>query len=104
MTCASAHCSVNALFYSAASTIIRYIFVRTSLQPDIQEVLKRDAFVYKSIFTVEFLGCYNLVTFFLIQWGKRGQEKSEVLLYLLIKISTVKSEIQTLVIRLFFVN
>ena len=81
MTCASAHCSINALFYSAASTIIRYIFVRTSLQPDIQEVLKRDAFVYKSIVTVESLGFFNLLTFFLIQWGKRGQEKSEVLLY-----------------------
>ena len=81
MTGATAHCSVNSLFYSATSTIIRYIFVRTSLQPDIQEVLKRDAFVYKSIFTVESLGCYNLVTFFLIQWGKRGQEKSKVLLY-----------------------
>ena len=81
MTGATAHCSVNSLFYSATSTIIRYIFVRTSLQPDIQEVLKRDAFVYKSIFIVESLGCYNLLTFFLIQRGKRGPEKSAILLY-----------------------
>ena len=81
MTVATAHGSINSVFYSAASTIIRYIFVRTSLQPDIQEVLKRDAFVYKSIFIVESLGCYNLLTFFLIQMGKRGSEKSVILLY-----------------------
>ena len=81
MTVATAHGSINSLFYSAASTIIRYIFVRTSLQPDIQEVLKRDAFVFKSIFTVESMGCYNLLTFFFIQRGKRGPEKSAILLY-----------------------
>ena len=75
MTVATAHGTVTGLFYSAASTIIRYIFVRTSLQPDIQDILKRDAFVYKSIFVVESLGMYNLFTFFLIQRGKKGAEK-----------------------------
>ena len=81
MTVGTAHGSVNSLFYSTASAIIRYIFVKTSLQPEIQEVLKRDAFVFKSIFIVESLGCYNLLTFFFIQRGKRGQEKSAILLY-----------------------
>ena len=81
MTVATAHGSVNSLFYSAASTIIRYNFVRTSLQPDIQEVLKKDAFIYKSIFIVESMGCYNLLTFFFIQRGEKGPEKSEILLY-----------------------
>ena len=81
MTGATAHCSVNSLFYSATSTIIRYIFVRTSLQPDIQEVLKRDAFVYKSIFVVESLGLYNLLTYIFIQRGQKGPDKSEILLY-----------------------
>ena len=80
-TVATAHGTVTGLFYSAASTIIRYIFVRTSLQPDIQDILKRDAFVYKSIFLVESLGMYNLFTFFLIQRGKKGAEKTEILLY-----------------------
>ena len=81
MAAASAHVTVNSLFYSAAATIIRYIFIRTSLQPNIQEVLKRDAFVFKSMFIVESLGCYNLLTFFFIQKGKRGAEKSSILLY-----------------------
>ena len=81
MTVATAHGSVNSLFYSAASTIIRYCFIRTSLQPDVQEVLKRDAFVFKSVFIVESLSAYNLLTFFLIQRGKRGAEKSAILLY-----------------------
>ena len=81
MSVATAHGTVNSLFYSAASTIIRYIFVRTSLQPDIQDVLKRDAFVYKSIFIIESLGCYNLLTFFFIQMGEKGREKSQLLLY-----------------------
>ena len=81
MAAASAHVTVNSLFYSAAATIIRYIFIRTSLQPNIQEVLKRDAFVFKSMFIVESLGCYNLLTFFFIQKGKSGAEKSSILLY-----------------------
>ena len=81
MTVATAHGTVTGLFYSAASTIIRYIFVRTSLQPDIQDILKRDAFVYKSIFLVESLGFYNLFTFFLIRRGKKGPEKTKILLY-----------------------
>ena len=81
MTAATAYATVNSLFYSAAATIIRYIFIRTSLQPDIQEVLKRDAFVFKSMFIVESMGCYNLLTFFFIQKGKRGAEKSSILLY-----------------------
>ena len=75
MTVATAHGSVNSLFYSAASTIIRYCFIRTSLQPDVQEVLKRDAFVFKSVFIVESLSAYNLLTFFLIQRGKEEQKK-----------------------------
>ena len=81
MTAATAHVTVNSLFYSAAATIIRYIFIRSSLQPNIQEVLKRDAFVYKSMFIVESMGCYNLISFFLLQMGKRGSEKCYVLLY-----------------------
>ena len=81
MTAATAYSTVQGLFYSAAATTIRYIFIRSSLQPNIQEVLKRDALVFKSIFIVESLGCYNLLTFFLIQMGKRGPEKSSILLY-----------------------
>ena len=81
MTAATAYSTVNSLFYSAAATIIRYIFIRSSLQPQIQEVLKRDAFVFKSMFIVESLGCYNLLSFFILARGKSSSEKSFILLY-----------------------
>ena len=81
MTAATAYTTVNSLFYSAAATIIRYIFIRSSLQPQIQEVLKRDAFVFKSMFIVESLGCYNLLSFFILARGKSSSEKSFILLY-----------------------
>ena len=81
MSVFTAHTTVTGLFYSAASTIIRYIFIRSSLEPNVQAVMKRDSFVYKSVFIVESLGCYNLITFFLLQQGKKGPEKSSLLLY-----------------------
>ena len=81
MSVSTAHTTVTGLFYSAASTIIRYIFIRSSLKPNVQAALKRDAFVFKSLFIVETLGFYNLLTFFLLQRGKRGPEKSFLLLY-----------------------
>ena len=81
MSVSTAHTTVTSLYYSAASTIIRYIFIRSSLKPNVQAALKRDAFVYKSMFIVETLAFYNLITFFLLQRGKKGPEKSFLLLY-----------------------
>ena len=69
------HTSFNALFYSAATAIIRYIYIRSSLQSDIQAAIKRNAFILKTIFIVEALGLLNLINFYLIQKGKSGTEK-----------------------------
>lgn len=75
------HTSVNSLFYSAATAIIRYIYIKTSLKANVQAALKRNAFMWKSIFIVESLGCYNLFNFYVLQRGNRGTEKSPLLLY-----------------------
>ena len=75
------HTSLNSLFYSAATAIIRYTFIRSSLQSNIQAAIKRSDFVFKTIFLVEALGCYNLISFYLIQRGKNGSEKSASISY-----------------------
>ena len=75
LTVSLVHTSLNSLFYSAATAIIRYTYIRSSLQSNIQATIKRNAFVFKAIFLVETLGFYNLVSFYLIQKGKSGSEK-----------------------------
>ena len=75
MTVSLVHTSFNSLFYSAATAIIRYTYIRSSLQSNIQAAIKRSAFVFKTIFLLEALGCYNLICFYLIQRGKNGSEK-----------------------------
>ena len=72
---------MNSLFYSAATAIIRYVYVRSSLQVSVQEVFKRNAFIVKSIFIVEFLGCFNLYSFYMMQKGKTGVERCPFLIY-----------------------
>ena len=75
------HTSFNSMFYSAATAIIRYIYIRSSLQPNIQAAIKRRAFAFKAIFVVEAIGCYNIISFYLIQRGKTGTEKLATISY-----------------------
>ena len=69
------------LFYSTAASYIRYQYVRSSLQISVQEVIKRNQFIYKSIFLVESLNMFNYVSVFYHQYGKTGVDKSPILLY-----------------------
>ena len=66
------HTSVNSVFYSAATALIRYIYIKTSLQTNIQAVIKRNAFMWKSVFIIESLGCYNLASFYLLHKEKQS--------------------------------
>ena len=68
-------------FYSTAASCIRYMYVRSSLQIDVQEVIKKNQFIYKSIFLVESLNVFNYVSVFYHQYGKTGGDKSPILLY-----------------------
>ena len=81
MTVSLAHTSCNSVFYSAATAVIRYNYIRSSLQSNIQATLKRNAFVLKCIFIVETLGFFNLINFYLTQRGKSGTEKLDTITY-----------------------
>ena len=81
MTFGTFHTILNSLSYSAATAIIRYIHVKSSLQVNIQEVIKRNAFVFKSIFIVESIGCFHLYSLFMLQSGKKGVERLPFLVY-----------------------
>ena len=72
---------VTSLIYSAAGVIIRYLYVSSSLKPNIQAVLKRNAFILKATISVQFLGCVILSDEFILQWGKSGKERSTYLTY-----------------------
>ena len=81
MTIGLVHTTLNSLSYSAATAIIRYVYVRSSLQVDIQDVLKRNAFIFKAIFIVESIGLINLYSFYDLQKGKSGVERLPMLIY-----------------------
>ena len=69
------------LWYSAAAAIIRFVYVRNSHRNGVQAVVKRNAFIYQTIFLVEFLGGFNLYSFYMMQEGKSGVERLPFLVY-----------------------
>ena len=73
--------SMASLLYNAATVSIRYQYVKTSLQPQVQEVYKRDQFIFSSILLVESVNAFNLFSFYRIQRGKKGVDRSDLLLY-----------------------
>ena len=81
MTIGLLHTTLNSLSYSAATAIIRYVYVRSSLQNSVQEVLKRNAFMFKLIFIVEFFGLFNVFSLYIMQRGKSGAERLPFLVY-----------------------
>ena len=81
MTGMLATTAIASLFYNAAASCIRYLYVRTSLQLHVQETIRRNQFIYKAMVLVESLNLFNLASVFLYQRGKTGSEKSTLLLY-----------------------
>ena len=75
------HTTSNSLFYSAATAIIRYIYVKNSLKANITEVMKKNAYKIRAIATVESFGLYNLVSFYFYQYGKTGKDRIPFLGY-----------------------
>ena len=82
MTFGLLHTTLNSLSYSAATAIIRYLYVRSSLQNSVQEVFKRNAFMFQSIFIVEFVGLFNVFSLYIMQRGKSGAERLPLLVLL----------------------
>ena len=83
MTVGLLQTQLNSLSYSAATAIIRYFYVRSSLQVDIQEVLKRNAFTLKAVFLVESIGFIHLYSLYMMRKEKEssGVEKIPFLIY-----------------------
>ena len=81
MTIGLVHTTLNSLSYSAATAIIRYVYVRSSLQANRQEVLKRNAFIFKAIFIVESIGFINLYSFYVLRKEHSGVERLPLLVY-----------------------
>ena len=78
MTVSLVHTSLNAEIYSAATAIIRYTYIRSSLQSEIQAAIKRNAFIFKTIFIAEAIGILNLIYLYL---QKSGTEKFSTISY-----------------------
>ena len=81
MTIGLVHTQLNSLSYSAATAIIRYVYVRSSFQVNIQEVLKRNAFTLKAIFLVEFIGFINIYSLYILRKENSGVERLPFLIY-----------------------
>ena len=72
---------VTSLICAAATVIIRYVYVSNSLKPTVQAVIKRNAFILKSILIVNSLGCIILLEGLMYQLGKSGKDRSPYLNY-----------------------
>ena len=72
---------ITSLIYAAATVIVRYVYVSSSLKPNVQAVVKRNAFILKSNIIAQSLGCVILMDGFFFQLGKSGKERSPYLAY-----------------------
>ena len=72
---------ITSLIYAGATVIIRYVYVSSSLKPNVQAVVKRNAFILKSNIIAQSLGCVILMDGFFFQLGKSGKERSPYLAY-----------------------
>ena len=76
MALLSNYTGVTSLIYAAATGIIRYVYVSSSLRPNVQAVVKRNGIILKSTIMVQSLGCIFLLDGLVFQIGKSGKERS----------------------------
>ena len=81
MSATLVHTTVNSLSYSAATAIIRYIYIKNSLKPEITEVMKKNSYKLKAILIVESMGLFNVCSILFYQNGKKGKERMPFLGY-----------------------
>ena len=55
---------VGQVIYNAGTALVRYLYVRSSFVVNIQEVLRRDSFIFKSMFIGECVNLFNLGSFY----------------------------------------
>ena len=73
--------SFGSIIYNSGTSLIRYWYVRSSLVTKVQDILKRDSFVVKSIVIGECIQLVNWGSFYYQQAGSSGFEKSPMVLY-----------------------
>ena len=59
--------AVGSIIYSSGTSFVRYLYVRSSLISNIQETLKRDSFIIKSLIIGESLSIFNLGSFYFLR-------------------------------------
>ena len=69
----------GAIIYDCGTSLVRYLYIRSSLATSIQEVLKRDSFIIKSIVIGEFICVFNFASFF--THFQPSEEGSDLVLY-----------------------
>ena len=72
---------VGSVIYSSGTSLVRYLYVRSSLRTEVQDILKRDSFIISSIVVGECINLFNWGSFYYQQLGNYGLEKSPLVLY-----------------------
>ena len=68
-------CNVGSAIGCAGTALIRYFYIRTSLQQEINEAYKRTKFLYLALSVSGILFSVHIADFFLSQYGKYGLER-----------------------------
>ena len=56
--------STASIIYNSGTSVVRFIYIRSSLARNVQDVLKRDSFVIKSIFIGESICAFNFLSLY----------------------------------------
>ena len=72
---------VGSVIYSSGTSLVRYLYVRSSLRTEVQDILKRDSFIISSIVVGECINLFNWGSFYYQQLGNYVLEKSPLVLY-----------------------
>ena len=73
--------SVGSVIYSSGTALIRYLYVRSSMVTIVQDILKSNSFVVKSIVIGECISLFNWGSFYYQQVGYSTFQKSPMVLY-----------------------
>ena len=68
-------CMIGSAIGCAGTAIIRYFYIRTSLQREINEAYKRTKFLYLALSSGGILCFVHIADFFRSQYGKYGLER-----------------------------
>ena len=71
----------HSIFYNTGCVAMRNYFVKSSRQVKISGSVKKDHFIYKCLAVIESLNLFTVMSFYYLQMGKTGRDRSTILLY-----------------------